>query len=158
MAPEPVSIVGWVFGGLSFIPLVGVLFGIIAITIGAIKGSKGQIVLGTAGILFSVLLYGGLFYFGYVAKTGPYARLRVQLVRQEMSTDAGQIALYKSQHGTLPATLSDLGAVRPQGMFFTIDPWGTRLKYVPQSNGHFELISAGPDKAFGTSDDVVQTF
>jgi hypothetical protein len=155
--PKPKS-AGWVLGGLSFIPLIGCLFGVIAIIIGAINKTRGQIFLGIAGILSSVLLYGGLFYFGFVAKTGPWASLKIQLVRQIMSTDAGQIALYKNQHGNLPATFSDLGTPSQTNMVFSADPWGMQLKYVPQSNGHFELRSAGPDKVFGTLDDIVATY
>ena len=45
----------------------GVLFGIVAIVIGVVKKTKGQIYRGIAGILFSVLLYIGIFYFGFVA-------------------------------------------------------------------------------------------
>jgi hypothetical protein len=92
-APKPKSVAGWVFGGLSFIPMFGVLFGIVAIVIGVVKKTKGQIYLGIAGILFSVLLYGGIFYFGFVAKTGPFADLKVKQVSQLIKLDAGQIVL-----------------------------------------------------------------
>ncbi len=155
---KPRSAAGWVFGGLSFIPLIGVLFGIIAIIIGAIKKIKGQIFLGIAGILFSVLLYGGLFYFSFVAKTGVYADLKVKLASQLINTDAGQIALYKSQHGKLPAKISDLGTPSQTSMFFTTDPWMTELSYTPKSDGTFELRSAGPDKVLNTDDDIKKTF
>src|SRR5665213_890697 len=97
------SVAGWVFGGLSFIPLIGVLFGVIAIVFGINKKIRGQIFLGIAGILVTVIFYGSLFYFGFVAKTGVYADIKVQLASQIINTDAGQIALYKQQHnGTLP--------------------------------------------------------
>lgn len=157
-APKPKSVAGWIFGGLSFIPLIGVLFGIIAIIIGAIKKIKGQIFLGIAGILFTVILYGGLFYFGFVAKTGVYADLKVNLASQLINTDAGQIVLYKNQHGKLPTKLSDLGTPSQTNMFFTTDPWDTELSYTPKNDGTFELRSAGPDKILNTADDVVQTF
>jgi hypothetical protein len=149
---------GWVFGGLSFFPLIGVLFGIIAIIIGAIKKTKGQILLGIGGILFTVLIYGSLFYFGYVAKTGPYADLKIQLASQVINTDAGQILIYKSQHGKLPIKLSDLGTPSPTNMFFTTDSWMTEFSYTPKNDGTFELRSAGPDKILNTVDDIAQTF
>ncbi len=155
---KPRSVAGWVFGGLSFIPLIGVLFGIIAIVIGAVKKIPGQIYLGIAGILFSVLLYGGVFYFGFISKTGRFAELKIRLVQQEMRIDAGQIALYKSQHGKLPAALSDLGRPSEKNMFMTADPWGTQFKYTQLGDDHFELTSAGPDGKFGTSDDITEKF
>lgn len=158
LAPKPKFVAGWVFGGLSFIPLIGVFFGIVAIIIGATKKIKGQIFLGAAGILFTVIIYGSLFYFGFVAKTGVYADLKVKLASQIINTDAGQISLYKDQHGKLPEKLSDLGTPSQTNLFFTTDPWMKEIQYTPKSGGTFELRSAGPDKVFGTSDDIAQTY
>jgi hypothetical protein len=157
-AQKPQSVAGWVFAGLSFIPLFGVLFGIIAIIIGAVRKTRGQIYLGIAGILFSVLLYGGIFYFGFIAKTGPFADLKVKQVSQLIKMDAGQIALYKGQHGKLPDALGDLGKPSQTNMFFVSDPWGAKFKYTKHGDDHFELTSAGPDGEFGTSDDITETF
>ena len=157
-ALKPKSIAGWVFGGLSFIPLFGVLFGIIAIVIGVVKRTRGQVYLGNAGILFSVLLYGGIFYFGFIAKTGPFADLKAKQVSQLMNMNAGQIALYKGQHGKLPDALGDLGKPSEKNLFFTTDPWGTKFKYAKLGDDHFELTSAGPDGKFGTSDDITESF
>jgi hypothetical protein len=156
--PESKSTTGWVFGWLSFIPLIGVLFGIVAIIIGSAKKNKRQIFLGMGGILFTILIYGSLFYFGFVAKTGVYADLKVQLVTQIINTDAGQIALYKNQNGKLPTKLSDLGTPSPTKMLFLTDPWMTELSYKPNNDGTFELRSAGPDKILNTADDINQTF
>ena len=156
--PKPKSVAGWIFGGLSFIPLLGVLFGIIAIIIGLVKKIKGQVFLGIAGILFTIILYGGLFYFGFVAKTGVYADLKVKLVSQLINTDAGQIVLYKNQHGKLPAKLSDLGTPSQTNIFYRDDPWMSEISYTPKSDGTFELRSAGPDKILNTDDDIAQTF
>ena len=160
MAPtvKSKSIAGWIFGGLSFIPLIGIIFGIIAIIIGASKKVKGQIFLGIAGILVTVCLYGGLYYFGFVAKTGIYADLRTKLALQIITTDAGQISLYKQQHGRLPTTFSDLGVPSQTNMFFGSDPWGSAITYLPDSSGHFKLTSAGPDKVLNTMDDIQQSF
>jgi hypothetical protein len=43
-------------------------------------------------------------------------------------------------------------------VFFTSDAWGTKLKYTKLEDDHFELTSAGPDREFGTSDDITATF
>ena len=156
---KPKCVTGWVFGGMSFIPMIGVLFGIVAIILGAIKRRKGPIFLGIGGIFFTVFIYGNLFYWGAVATTGPYAELKVPLTKQLMETDAGQIALYKNQHGVLPATLDEVASSTSEtAMFALTDAWMNEFKYVPQKDGHFQLVSAGPDKAFGTSDDIQETF
>jgi hypothetical protein len=132
-----------------FHTLFGILFGIVAIVIGAVQRTRGQVYLGIAGILFSVLQYGGIFYFGFVAKTGPFADLKVEQVSQLIKMDAGQIALYKGQHGQLPEALGDLGKPSEKNMFFTTDPWGNKFKYTKLGDDHFELTSAGPDGEFG---------
>ena len=59
----------YVIGGLSFIPLIGVIFGIISIIWGlATNKSGGKIlaVIGTLGILSTVITYGWAFYEGFI--------------------------------------------------------------------------------------------
>lgn len=152
------TVAGWVFGGLSFLPLFGVVFGIVAIVIGAVKKVKGPIFLGIGGILFTILIYGGLFYFGFVANKGIFAELKVKLVSQELNSLAGQIALYKNKNGKLPEKLGDLGNPTEENPIIIFDPWMNNIKYTPSPDGKFRLESAGPDKEFGTSDDIGQSF
>ena len=147
----------YVFGGLSFIPGIGIIFGIIAIVIGAIKRDTKVITIGAGGIAFSVVLYGGLFYFGFVATFGPYASLKIGLASQIIRTDAGQIALYKQQHGQFPRTLADMPTGR-DATFVAFDPWLKPLAYKLNADGTFELRSAGPDGEFNTADDIAETF
>ena len=148
---------GYVFGGLSFFPGLGILFGLVAIVIGAVKRNMIVVFLGLGGIAFSVVLYGSLFYFGFVANTGVFADLKIRLASKIIEQDAGQIALYKLQHGQLPKTLADM----PTGgdkAFTRVDPWLRPLAYKPNDDGTFELRSAGPDGELGTADDIVQKF
>jgi hypothetical protein len=156
--PKSKSVIGWIFGGLSFIPLIGVLFGAVAIIIGTTKKIKGLIFLGIAGVLFTIIIYGSLFYFGFVAKTGVFVDLKIQLTSQLINTDAGQIALYKNKNGKLPIKLSDLGTPTNTNEFYIKDPWMTDFLYTPKGDGTFELRSAGPDKIFNTRDDIAQSF
>ena len=151
------STAGYVFGGLSFIPGFGVIFGIVAIVIGAVKRETKIALLGVGGIAFSVILYSGLFYFGFVATFGPWAGLKVQLAQQIIRNDAGQIALYRQQHGHLPATLAEMSADRDSG-FMDFDPWFKPLAYKVNADGTFELRSTGPDGKFNTADDIARTF
>lgn len=111
------------------------------------------------GIAFSIFLYGNLFYWGVVAKTGPYAAMKVQLTEQLMNSDAGQIALYKATHGVLPQTLDDVASeTSKETLFLKTDAWINTFRYTPQSDGHFQLTSAGADGVFGTADDIQKSF
>lgn len=95
MKSENKSKTSYIFGGLSFIPLIGVLFGILAIVLGARNKQRTPIFLGFAGILLTVGLYGSLFYFGFVAKYGPYHKLKRQLTIQMLNDNRGKILIYK---------------------------------------------------------------
>ena len=90
---------------------------------------------------------------------GSRAELKVPLTKQVMETDARQIALFEYRHGALPATLDEVASGTPETVMFSMmDAWITEFKYVPKKDGHFQLVSAGPDKVFGTSDDIHETF
>ena len=98
-------------------------------------------------------------YRGAVTTTGPSAKLKVPLTKELMETNAGQIALFKNQRGALPATLDEVASGTPETVMFSMmDAWITEFKYVPKKDGQFQLVSAGPDKVFGTSDDIHETF
>jgi hypothetical protein len=85
-----------------------------------VKGDKKVAFLGVGGIAFSVVLYGSLFYCGFVAKTGIFADLKIKLASQIVEKDAGQIALYKLQHGHLPETLADMPIGRDSSFLKTV--------------------------------------
>ncbi|MCP4094680.1 MAG: type II secretion system protein G, partial [Planctomycetaceae bacterium] len=86
---EKLGILPFVIGGVSFIPGIGIFFGIVAIIWGlATKklGGKKLAVVGACGIGFSVILYGALFYFGFVQRGGVYDDLRVQLSKNTITS------------------------------------------------------------------------
>lgn len=60
-----------------------------------------------------------------------------------------QLQAYVRDHGMLPESLSVLGAAisRP-------DEWGTAIRYEHMGE-ILDLRSAGPDRRFGTSDDII---
>jgi hypothetical protein len=57
-------------------------------------------------------------YWGAAAATGPSAELKVRLTKQLMETNARQIALFKNQHGALPATLDEVASNTPETVMF----------------------------------------
>ena len=96
---------------------------------------------------------------GAVTTTGPSEELKVLFTKELMGTNAGHIALFEYRHGALPATLDEVATSTHESVMFSMrDAWNDKLKYVPHNNGHFQLMSAGPDKVFGTSDDIQEAF
>ena len=149
------STLGYIFGGLSFIPLLGVVFGIAAIINGILNRTKGPIFLGLGGILVTIALYGGLFYFGFIAKFGPYYELKKQFDRQLLNQTKGQILIYKEKYKKLPDKLEDMGENSPENFYMTIDAWMNPIIYKPYNDGTFEIRSRGPDGLTNTQDDII---
>jgi hypothetical protein len=59
-----------------------------------------------------------------------------------------RIQQHQRQEGALPSTSAGTDLVDD-----VQDPWGQSLRY-ERKNADYRVISAGPDKQFGTSDDV----
>jgi hypothetical protein len=160
------AITSLILGLVSFIPLVGVLLGILAIVFGFIGLSqikknklKGRvlaiagILLGIFGIIFTILLYSSLFYFGFVAENGPFSELKVNTSQQILTQDAGAIELYKQKYGQYPESLEE--ATNAGYTIFGSDHYLKPFYYEVSLDGQsYELKSAGPDKEFGTADDI----
>ena len=89
----------------------------------------------------------------------------------EISSAKGSIAgisvgidLYETDNGQLPESLNNLitkgsennwnGPYMRDGKV-PMDPWGTAYQYNKKENS-YEIRSAGPDKSFGTTDDVTK--
>jgi hypothetical protein len=156
----------FVVGGLSFIPLIGVLFGIAAIVWGLVsrkKGSKALALVGASGIAFTVALYGGLFYFGWVQRGGIYDELRARLAQDQLNRLVHSIEFYKTTHDEYPSSLEQLNeAVGKNTAIFVHDPtdMGSDLKpryfhYERVGTDKYYLRSVGPDGQPFTSDDIV---
>lgn len=150
----------FVFSVLSFIPLVGILFGAIFITWGLVTrkaGGKALALVGSGGILFTVLIYSYLYY---VANSDP--GLKQDLVRTILLSDVQAIELYKLQNGVYPSSLGELSKAFPQGMpVFIQDPMVSsaekpfNLYYERSNDGGYYLLSVGLDGIPFTEDDVV---
>lgn len=156
----------FVIGGLSFIPLIGVLFGIAAIVWGLVTrkaGGRKLALLGASGIAFSVVLYGGLFYFGFVQQGGVYDKLRQQLAQTTLNQLVQSIEFYKVGHGSYPASLEALQATLPKNSLAIItDPTHVKLGEKPRNffyervgEDHYYLRAVGADGIPFTADDIV---
>jgi hypothetical protein len=163
------AIASLVLGIVSFIPLVGVLLGILAIIFGIVSFSKikkenlggrgfaiAGIILGILGLLISVLVYGVLFFmlFNSDKMGGAFNEPRIELTKQIMIGDAGMLELYKKAKGSYPETLSQLEDFNYT--YYPTDHFLTEFEYNVSSDGQsFTLKSAGPDKMFDTADDIL---
>ncbi len=161
-----VAIASLILGIISFIPAVGILLGIIAIILGIIALSqirkrefsgKGLaitgIILGVLGIIFSILLYGSLFYYGFIAKSGPFTEIKVKVSKMTLTQDAGLLELYKKKYGKYPESLEE--ARKAGFQIYGMDHYLKPFYYKVSNNGQsYELRSLGPDGIYGTADDI----
>lgn len=163
---EKLGVFPYVIGGVSFIPGIGILFGIIAIVWGLVTkklGGKKLAIIGACGISFSVILFCSLFYFGFVQKGGVYDDLRAQLSKSTITSLVQAIEFYKTQNGHYPESLDVLSKSLPENsMVFVFDPTHVQMggepryyHYELKDESHYYLLGVGPDEKPYTSDDVL---
>ena len=159
----------YIVGGLSFIPLIGVLFGIIVILWGLIKIRQGGwklIVIGVLGISLTITIYGTLFYKGFVERGGTFDKLRSQMAQPMLTDLIKKIEYHKLQKGKYPKKLEELapeGKQNPESFIMIYDPTMIDLKMKEPRLFYYELInegrnyyllSSGPDGIPFTEDDI----
>lgn len=105
----------------------------------------------------------GIVFLLWVAKAGKenivkevkvYRQAEVDLTKANMVSLEKVIASFLAQEGRTPDSLKELRAFQVM-VTATLDAWGTAIKYEKVSDDNFRLISAGKDKAFNTSDDII---
>lgn len=155
-----------VLGIVSFIPSIGLILGIIGLILGIIalnnikekylRGRKiaiAGIILSIIGVLSTIIIYGSLFYFGFIAKTGPFAELRSKATEQILIQNAGYLELYKKKHGKYPVSLQEL--TKEEYPVFPLDHFMKPLVYKISTDGQiYKLKSIGPDGIDNTADDI----
>jgi hypothetical protein len=105
----------------------------------------------------------GIVYLLWMAKIGKektikevkaYDQTQVELTKVNMAALQQAIVTFIAQEGRTPENLKEAQRIHS---FATanLDAWGTAIKYERVSSDNFRLTSAGRDKAFGTSDDIV---
>lgn len=156
----------YVIAGLSYIPLIGILFGIIAAVWGITtsqKGAKKVALIGLGGIAFTLLIYGGLFYFGFVKRGGTYDRLRHEMAQTMLTSLVQTIEFYKLQHGNYPATLEELKKSLDKNQLVSVyDPTqihiGDKTPYfyyqLSGDGSTYYLFGVGADGKPFTADDI----
>ena len=163
---ERLGIFPYVIGGVSFIPGIGIIFGIVAIIWGLVTkklGGKKLAIIGVCGIGFSVILFGSLFYFGFVQRGGVYDDLRAQLSKSTITSLVQAIEFYKVQNGQYPESLEVLRkSLAENSIVLVFDPTHVQIggepryyHYELKDESHYYLLGVGPDEKPYTSDDVL---
>lgn len=162
---KAIGVGAFVVAGVSFVPLLGVLPGLIAVIWGLVsnrKGAKLVALLGAAGIMVTIALYGSLFYFGFAQRGGVYDGLRTQLAGTQLNQLVPIVETYKLRHGAYPSTLDDLAKDIPANSAVSIfdasghDPTKPRkFFYEPAGEGHYYLRGVGEDGQPFTADDIL---
>lgn len=158
----------FVIGGMSFIPLIGVGLGVIAIIWGLVTrkaGGKTLAIVGACGILFTIVLYSALFYFGAVKRDGVYDELRLKLSESLLTSLVSSIEFYKLQHGQYPESLEALQKSLPKNSTVSVfDPTDVKIGGKPRyyyyeriDADHYYLLGVGRDGQPFTDDDLVPT-
>jgi len=156
----------YVLGGLSFIPALGVVFGVSALTWGLVtKKRGGRLVacIGLAGIGFTVVLYAALFYFGFMQRGGVYDDLRLKMAQSTINSVVPVIEMYKLQSGHYPESMVALKDSLPKdSTIMLFDPSTMHLGQAPgyffyqrAGEDHYYLRGVGPDGLPFTADDIV---
>ena len=125
----------YVLAAISFIPLIGLLFGIAALVLSILgwrkRGAKIVALIASLGMLCTIVLYGALFYFGFVQRGGVYDELRQQLAVNTLSTLVSEIEFYRLQHGAYPELLEQLQEAQPNKPIFIVDTSSTPFSAEP---------------------------
>ena len=146
-------------GWLGLIPLIGAFVGVGLVALGVFKyKDKKLILIGVAGILFSVVLYGGLFLFMF---SDTARRQVVTIVPQNLNTVVRDLEFYKMQKREYPDSLDQLYSINkfsPIGDPVSVNGPGPQKKYNYRKLGsRYLLFSSGLDKRPGTVDDIHPT-
>ena len=155
----------FVFGGLSFIPLLGVPFGLIAAIWGMVKWNKGGkllVLIGLAGIAVTPLAYGTLSHYAFDEIGGVYDKGRSNIAKAQLTSIAQAIETYKVQNGKYPKSLEALKASLPENSFVSLyDPTlinsaeGKLYYYKLINKGSYHIRAYGRDGILNTDDDVL---
>ncbi len=147
----------FVLAGISFIPLIGIFTGIICIVIAVVgKKSNSKLLggLGFAGIMFSVVLYGSLFYKMFNDE-GFSKGFEVHAI-SAMTSLVRHVEYYKLQYGNYPESMAALRENLKEGeMVFSFDMSGPLNMGVQQRDFYYEITNGGENYLlFGIGQDA----
>ena len=114
-------------------------------------------------LVLSVLPFIALLCIFIVNITDTLRSMTISATRAEIAALSTALDFYQSDCGSYPTTEQGLkplfkkpGITGWRGPYLRkvpLDGWGRELRYI-STKGHFQLLSAGPDGAFQTGDDI----
>ena len=113
-------------------------------------------------ILLVVVIIGILAAVAVPNLAGRVGQAQASSAKQSIASIESAIDLYEMDNGRFPDSLQNLVSKGSEpnwsGPYLKKaeqlnDPWGTQFQYTKSGNS-YTIVSAGPDKAFGTADDV----
>jgi hypothetical protein len=153
--PKPPLAV-YLIGILGIVPLVGAIVGFVLIILGiAAYRSWKLIVIGAVSILWTVGLYGTLFYFGFFSEWG--RKGFASIAKEQLTNTARELEFYKIENGDYPDSLRQLS--KNNRIVFMADPTQFSFKktvYFQYAHfgDHYTLFSIGVDGIPHTRDDI----
>lgn len=147
----------YLLGLLCLIPLVGAFLGLGLLLYGIIKyKDKWLSIIGAAGILFTVLVYGSLFY---AIKNAPiFQKGFVDISQMQLNSLPKNIEFYRLQHGRYPDSLPQLlddDKLAPITDAIQLNQRRENSNYNYQKIGDkYLLFSSGQDGVPNTVDDL----
>ncbi len=144
-------------GFFCLIPAIGVLLGIVLIVLGIVTfKDKKLIIIGSGGIVFTIIFFAVLFYYGTHSKSSQKAFAKIsQTVLNDLVRD---IEFYKTENGKYPDSLKQL--ISNDHNSIIVDPLqinnsNSKVYYNFQNKGtKYLLFSSGIDGIANTPDDI----
>ncbi len=99
--------------------------------------------------IIGILLAAGLATYSTVQNTAMKKAAQIELRQYQIAIQA-----FKVDSGTVPLSTRELlesGYITKE---LLTDPWNTEYRIEESSENTIKIISAGPDKRFGTKDDI----
>jgi len=156
-----VPVLVYIISGLSLIPWIGGFIGLAILISGLIYyKNKILIAVGSLGILFTISIYGSLYYFGQIERGGVYDEMTVELSKHSLKTLISEIELYNIKNDKYPDNL--IQVTKNGYNQLHLDPILNKVAvkgeskefyYKLESDGYI-LFSIGFDKIPFTKDDI----
>ncbi|UJZ96490.1 hypothetical protein IHC92_18160 [Photobacterium damselae subsp. damselae] len=151
-------------GFLSFIPIIGTIFALISIIWGLIKKSKTLIVMGSLGLLFTVIFIVYSNYNIFHKDIGYFSELRKKSAIDNLNNLVKGLEIYQKKYGKYPNDLQQLLAGLPEQPEYRdkvydptlVGPDGSldKFHYELVNKKFYILVSKGFDGKLYTNDDI----